>query len=131
MYILQSRFFLRHESDLMPFTKIGELGGLKAIVISHPHFYTTYVEWARYFSCSVYMAADDQEWICREPTDPKTIKLIEGPSETILENVTAIKAGGHFPGSLVLHWDDQLFIADTIMTVPVSPRSSFFRYSSS
>ncbi|KAL9016743.1 MAG: hypothetical protein Q9185_005917 [Variospora sp. 1 TL-2023] len=97
---------------------IGELGGLKAIVISHPHFYTTYFEWADYFSCSVYMAADDQEWICRKPTDPKTIKLIEGPSETILENVTVIKAGGHFPGSLVLHWDDQLFIADTIMTVP-------------
>lgn len=125
MYFLQSQFFLRHKSDLMPFTKIRELGGLEAIVISHPHFYTTYIEWARYFHCSVYMAADDQEWICRKPTHPKTIKLIEGPSETILKNVTAIKAGGHFPGSLVLHWDDQLFIADTIMTVPVSPRSSF------
>ncbi|KAL8647649.1 MAG: hypothetical protein Q9210_005433 [Variospora velana] len=107
-----------YDTNLMPFTKIEGLGGLKAIVISHPHFYTTYIEWADHFGCSVYMAADDQEWICRKPTDPKTIKLIEGASETILQDVTVIKAGGHFPGSLVLHWDDQLFIADTIMTVP-------------
>ncbi|KAK4996684.1 hypothetical protein LTR28_000104 [Elasticomyces elasticus] len=26
--------------------------------------------------------------------------------------------GGHFPGSLVLHWDEKLFIADTFVTVP-------------
>ncbi|KAL8990421.1 MAG: hypothetical protein Q9177_000931 [Variospora cf. flavescens] len=115
---VQSQHMVYMDRTKSTLVKIGELGGLKAIVISHPHFYTTYIEWADYFSCSVYMAADDQEWICRKPTDPKTIKLIEGPSETILENVTAIKAGGHFPGSLVLHWDDQLFIADTIMTVP-------------
>ncbi|KAI4116845.1 MAG: hypothetical protein LQ345_002815 [Seirophora villosa] len=99
---------------------IERLGGLDAIVISHPHFYTTYVEWADRFSCPVYMAADDQEWLCRKPSDSTTIKLIEEASETILPGVTAIKAGGHFPGSLLLHWDDQLFIADTIMTVPVS-----------
>ncbi|KAI4097502.1 MAG: hypothetical protein LQ344_000234 [Seirophora lacunosa] len=97
---------------------IERLGGLDAIVISHPHFYTTYVEWADRFSCPVYMAADDQEWMCRKPSDSTTIKLIEEASETILPGVTAIKAGGHFPGSLVLHWEDQLFIADTIMTVP-------------
>lgn len=50
------------------------------------------------------------------------IRFFEGPvgaTETILPGVTAIKAGGHFSGSLVLHWNDQLFIADTIMTVPV------------
>ena len=33
--------------------------------------------------------------------------------------MTAIKVGGHFAGSLVLHWDDKLFIADTFVTVPV------------
>jgi len=32
--------------------------------------------------------------------------------------VTAIKTGGHFPGSLVLHWDDKLFVADTLVTMP-------------
>ena len=51
------------------------------------------------------------------------IRFIDGPAgafERILPGVTAVKAGGHFPGSLVLHWDDQLFIADTMVTVPVS-----------
>ena len=32
--------------------------------------------------------------------------------------MTAILAGGHFPGSLLLHWNDILFIADTIFTSP-------------
>ena len=68
------------------------------------------------------MSADDQEWLCQEPPTPQTLRLIEGPSGTtveVLPGVTAIKAGGHFPGSLVLHWERKLFIADTIVTVPV------------
>lgn len=43
-----------------------------------------------------------------------------GAVEKMLPGVTAIKTGGHFPGSLVLHWEKKLFIADTIVTVPVS-----------
>lgn len=69
------------------------------------------------------MSSEDKEWICRQAPKSNTIRLIDGPvgkSQQILPGVTAIKAGGHFPGSLVLHWEDQLFIADTIMTVPVS-----------
>jgi glyoxylase-like metal-dependent hydrolase (beta-lactamase superfamily II) len=34
--------------------------------------------------------------------------------------VTAITTGGHFPGSMVLHFDDSVFIADSMMIVPVS-----------
>lgn len=40
-------------------------------------------------------------------------------TETILPGVTAIKTGGHFDGSLVLHWEEKLFIADTLVTAPV------------
>jgi glyoxylase-like metal-dependent hydrolase (beta-lactamase superfamily II) len=39
--------------------------------------------------------------------------------------VTAIKVGGHFEGSMVLHWDGHLFIADTFVNVPVSFHLSF------
>ncbi|KAL8940723.1 MAG: hypothetical protein Q9216_002674 [Gyalolechia sp. 2 TL-2023] len=100
---------------------IEELGGLKAIVISHPHFYTTYIEWAEAFGCPVHVSYHDREWICREaPEDVSKIKFIAESCETILPGVTALSAGGHFPGSLVLHWDDQLFVADTIMTVPAA-----------
>ncbi len=53
--------------------------------------------------------------------DPGTErKPIEGSTEEILPGVTAIKTGGHFDGSLVLHWEEKLFIADTFITVPVS-----------
>ena len=97
-------------------------GGLKAIVISHPHYYATYTKWAQTFNCPVYISADDQEWLCQKPPEPQAIAFIERPaptSQVILPGVTAIKAGGHFPGSLVLHWENKLFIADTIVTVPV------------
>ena len=40
--------------------------------------------------------------------------------EEIVPGVTAIKVGGHFEGSMVLHWDGHLFIADTFVNVPVS-----------
>lgn len=102
--------------------KINTFGGLKAIVISHPHYYTTYVEWYRTFNCPVYVGSDDHEWLCQKPPSSETLRLIEGPAgatQSILPGVTAIKTGGHFPGNLVLHWEKKLFIADTIVTVPV------------
>jgi glyoxylase-like metal-dependent hydrolase (beta-lactamase superfamily II) len=97
---------------------IKEKGGLEAIVISHPHFYTTHLEWAAQFNCPVYVAKDDQEWLNR-PDEKDVRRWIEGTQE-IVPGVTAIQAGGHFDGSCVLHWEKKLFIADTMMSVPVS-----------
>lgn len=95
---------------------IASKGGLAAIVISHPHFYTTHLEWAKTFNCPVYTSLADQEWLSRK--DPYGLrKLIEGNTK-IVEGVTAVQCGGHFDGSLVLHWDGKLFIADTMMSVP-------------
>ncbi|MCJ1242885.1 hypothetical protein MMC30_000081 [Trapelia coarctata] len=97
--------------------KIKSLGGLKAIVISHPHYYTTYTEWARAFGCPVYISAEDEKWLDRMDARDVERRIIKGGTETIVEGVTAIKTGGHFDGSLVLHWDEKLFIADTLLTV--------------
>ncbi|KAJ4287930.1 hypothetical protein N0V90_011945 [Kalmusia sp. IMI 367209] len=44
-------------------------------------------------------------------------QFITGATE-IMPGVTAIQAGGHFDGSMVLHWEKKLFIADTMMSVP-------------
>lgn len=114
--------------DLVPFIddkfvkEVEEKGGLKAIVISHPHFYNTHLDWAKAFNCPVYLASDEQEWLCRTD-DAGARKFIEGPvgaSQEIIPGVSAIKCGGHFPGSLVLNWASAkiLTLADTIMTVP-------------
>jgi len=43
--------------------------------------------------------------------------------------VTAIKVGGHFEGSMVLHWDGHLFVADTFVNVPVSSDRLLFEAS--
>ena len=97
---------------------INEKGGLKAIVISHPHFYTTHLEWAAQFNCPVYVAEDDKEWLNRN--DSKGVRQVYKGTKEVVPGVTVVQCGGHFDGSSVLHWDNKLFIADTMMSVPVS-----------
>jgi hypothetical protein len=80
---------------------IKGLGGLAAIGISHPHFYTTMVEWSRAFGCPVHLHAADRKWIMRN--DP-AIKPWEGETLALLPDVTLIRGGGHFPGGAMLHW---------------------------
>ncbi|KAF3051562.1 hypothetical protein E8E11_010085 [Didymella keratinophila] len=99
---------------------INGKGGLKAIVISHPHFYTTHLEWAAQFKCPVYVAADDAEWLNRE--DKHGSRISYRGAAQVSPGVTVVQCGGHFDGSSVLHWEKKLFIADTIMSVP----SGFF-----
>jgi hypothetical protein len=82
-------------------TLIKGLGGLKAIGISHPHFYTTMVEWAKAFDVPVHLHAADRGWIMRN--DP-AIKLWNGSTLALTPDVTLIRCGGHFPGGSVLHW---------------------------
>jgi len=79
---------------------IKSMGGLKAIAISHPHFYTSMVDWSRAFDCPVYLNAADRQWVMRP--DP-AIKFWEGDTLTLLPGVTLICGGGHFPGGTMLH----------------------------
>jgi glyoxylase-like metal-dependent hydrolase (beta-lactamase superfamily II) len=90
--------------DAATVTAIKGLGGLKAIAISHPHFYTTMVEWAHAFDCPVHLHGDDRQWIMRP--DP-AIKLWDGDALELWGGVTLIRCGGHFPGGTVLHWQDK------------------------
>jgi hypothetical protein len=81
---------------------INGLGGLTAIAISHPHYYTTMVEWSRAFGgIPVYLNAADQKWIMRP--DP-CLKLWEGDTNEIAPGMTLIRTGGHFDGGTVMHW---------------------------
>lgn len=45
---------------------IASLGGLKAIAISHPHYYTTMQDWAAEFNAPIYLHASDSEWVMRD-----------------------------------------------------------------
>ncbi|KAH7148307.1 beta-lactamase-like protein [Dactylonectria macrodidyma] len=94
--------------------KIEARGGLKAIVISHPHFYSTHVQWARVFKCPVYLAAEDKTWATMASGHQVALEQTETEIEGL--GVKAIKLGGHFPGSMVMQFDRHLLIADTLMT---------------
>jgi hypothetical protein len=99
-------------------------GGLKAIVISHPHYYASHLAWASVFECPVYISGEDKEWVQR--VDYSGLRRLLGKEPTVVvKGITAITTGGHFPGSLVLHTENsnknekpRLFIADTLVTVP-------------
>lgn len=45
--------------------EIHKLGGIQAIVLSHPHYYSTQVEWAETFNVPIYIHEDDKEWVNR------------------------------------------------------------------
>ncbi len=80
---------------------IQQQGGLKAIAISHPHFYTTMVEWANRFDVPIYLHEADREWVMR-PSE--RITFWSGETHSLMDDISLIRLGGHFPGSTVLHW---------------------------
>jgi hypothetical protein len=77
------------------------LGGLRAIAISHPHYYTCMQDWAHAFDCPAYLHAADANWVMRPDS---TIRHWEGESLEIAQGLTLLRLGGHFPGGTVLHW---------------------------
>lgn len=81
---------------------VRALGGLSAIAISHPHYYTTMQDWSRAFGdIPIYLHAADRQWIMR-PCD--AIVSWAEESREILPGVTLVRLGGHFAGGTVLHW---------------------------
>jgi hypothetical protein len=111
-------------------TLIDGLGGVKAIGISHPHFYTTMVEWSRAFDAPVHLHAADRHWIMRP--DP-AIRLWEGETLPLLPDVTLIRCGGHFAGGTVLHWPaggggrGALLTGDIVQLIPDRKFVTFMR----
>ncbi|HYQ06565.1 MAG TPA: MBL fold metallo-hydrolase [Xanthobacteraceae bacterium] len=81
---------------------VNALGGLKAIAISHPHYYTTMVDWSAAFGdIPVYLHAADQRWIMRSAP---CLKLWTNATKEVLPGLTLIRVGGHFEGGTVMHW---------------------------
>lgn len=110
---------------------IESLGGIQAICISHPHYYTTMVEWSRAFSnAPIYLHRDDAHWVMRPDS---RIEFWEGETKHLLADLTVIRCGGHFAGASVLHWpagsrgQGALLTADTIQVVPDRRHVSFMR----
>jgi hypothetical protein len=81
--------------------EVNGRGGIRAIAISHPHYYTTMVEWAQRFDAQILLHTADRKWVMRE--SPR-IQFWEGTTLPLWDDLTLINCGGHFEGGTVLHW---------------------------
>jgi hypothetical protein len=108
------------------------LGGVTAIAISHPHYYTTMVEWSRALGgVPIHLHAADRQWVMRP--DP-AVQFWEGDSKPIGPGLTLVRLGGHFDGGTVLHWADWgegrgvLLSGDILQVVPSGHVSFMWSY---
>ncbi len=84
--------------------EVNSRGGIRAIAISHPHFYSSMVEWAECFDAQIFLHAADREWVMRPADAGSRIQFWEGTTFPLWDDLTLINCGGHFEGGTVLHW---------------------------
>ncbi len=110
---------------------IKGLGGLTAIAISHPHYYTTMLEWSRAFGdIPVHLHAADRAWVMR---DGAALAFWDGETKEIAPGLTLIRCPGHFDGGQLLHWADgaggrgAMLSGDLLQVVPDRAHVAFMR----
>lgn len=99
---------------------IRSKGGLKAIIFSHPHYFTTMNVWAAEFDCPVLIHQNDEEWVMNKGPH---ISFWTGAEKQLWDGISIINIGGHFPGSSVLRVPfysagGTIFSGDTFMIAP-------------
>ena len=110
--------------------EVNARGGIRAIAISHPHFYSSMVEWAECFDAQIFLHAEDRPWVMRK--SPR-IEFWKGATLAFWDSVTLIHCGGHFEGGTVLHWpagangNGALLTGDIITVVQDRRYVSFMR----
>ncbi|MDI9238212.1 MBL fold metallo-hydrolase [Lysobacter sp. LF1] len=107
-------------------------GGVDRIVISHPHFYSAMVEWSEALGgVPILLHEADRQWVMR-PSE--RIEFWHGDALRLSDDVTLVRAGGHFDGSTALHWargpraGGALFPGDALQVV-LDRRHVTFMYS--
>lgn len=104
---------------------INEKGGLKAIAISHPHYYSNMNDWTQQFDCPVYLHHTDKKHIA---DFGKNIQLWSGSTLELWDDIRIENIGGHFDGSSIL-WMKNLYNEGTILcgdTMYLSPSLKHF-----
>jgi len=97
--------------------RIRDEGGLAAIAISHPHYYSAMVEWAHTFGCPVHLHQAERKWVAR--SDP-LVRFWDGERLELGGGLTLIRCGGHYEGGQVLHWRERraLLSGDIVQVIP-------------
>ena len=100
---------------------LNDLGGVQGIAVSHPHYYSSVLAYARAFDAPVYLHAADRAWVMRPGPE---LTFWEGEQKPLLGGLTLLRAGGHFAGGTLLHWPEgaggggALLTGDIIQVVP-------------
>ena len=85
---------------------LRSLGGVDLIAISHPHFYSSMIEWSDALGgVPILLHEADRQWVGRSS---ERLRFWNADEYPISRGVTLIRCGGHFPGSTALHWQDEL-----------------------
>ena len=111
---------------------VRDLGGISAIVISHPHYYSTMVEWSESFDdAPIYIHSADRKWITRASPN---IRFWNEETVIPLHGLNLIHLGGHFPGGTVLFWPEGasgrgVVLSGDILQVVMDRRWVSFMYS--
>src|SRR5262245_8629659 len=81
---------------------VKALGGIDAVAVSHPHYYTTMVVWSHAFGkAPVQIHEADKQWVLRPDA---VVKFWKGGSKELFGGLNLVNTGGHFAGFQVLHW---------------------------
>lgn len=82
-------------------TRLEELGGVRAIAVSHPHFYAGVASFAETFGAEILLHAADRAHV----THPSPrMSFWDGETHASFGGLTLVRVGGHFAGGTVLHW---------------------------
>lgn len=100
---------------------VQALGGVDAIAISHPHYYSAMRAWGAAFDAPVHLHEADREWVVDQGPE---LRFWSGERKALFGGLELIRSGGHFPGGTVAHWPagaegrGALLSGDILMVVP-------------
>lgn len=100
--------------------EIGRRGGARAIAVSHPHYYSSLVDYAEELDATLYIHEADRAHVQRP--SPR-ITFYGGDTLAVQEDVILHRLGGHFAGAAVLEWrapdgEGVILSGDTIQVMP-------------
>src|SRR5712672_2520391 len=111
---------------------VKSLGGLKAIAVSHPHFYGAIADWSEAFGgVPIHLHGDDRRWVTRPHP---AITFWSRESHLLSADITLIRTGGPFAGATIMHWragaeGRGALLTGDVATVAMNRRSLSFMYS--
>ncbi len=116
-------------ADDTAIARINSRGGLHAIAISHPHYYSTMGAWSRAFeNVPIHLHEGDRRWA--QDLSP-AIQFWDGGTLKVTSELTLVNCGGHFAGGTVLHRSfgaegaGILYSGDIIQVAPTRKHVSF------